>query len=251
MAKAARRPATRAWGTPDPRDGDAYPQVASTSPQQWAWEFLRRRSDYRVRWDQKVRPFLSAGGEWDLAAADQAHEDAVKRGLQAGRSFEVVPPLAALGREFGVHSPSLELLDPRNSLFPLFDVMGSVAEVLLAARRVVLPEVLISFNVTLPLDHQLKTARSLLDAKLAKWLRNTGRESPPQRPAKLQLDKFPRYLRLLDFEDADTPDREIGQHLFPNYSGEKLRDQIRKASAAAHRWQDDYLLIAMHSPAPS
>src|SRR5262245_23800995 len=47
----------RNWGTPDPRDGAAYPAPDSTSPSQWAWELLRRRADYRKVWSEIVEPF--------------------------------------------------------------------------------------------------------------------------------------------------------------------------------------------------
>jgi hypothetical protein len=55
LAKATSRSATIDWGTPDPRDAAAYPSVAGTPPTHWAWEFLRRRDDYRRRWQQLNR----------------------------------------------------------------------------------------------------------------------------------------------------------------------------------------------------
>ena len=44
MAKAAKRPATNEWGTPDPCNAGAYPQVSGTLPTQWAWEFFAAAS---------------------------------------------------------------------------------------------------------------------------------------------------------------------------------------------------------------
>ena len=63
MAKAASRPAISDWGIPDPRDAVAYP-VAATWPH-WGWQFLRRRRDYRRRWEEVVRPYLTDDGGWD------------------------------------------------------------------------------------------------------------------------------------------------------------------------------------------
>ena len=65
------------------------------------------------------------------------------------------------------------------------------------------------------------------------------------------LGKFPAYLRLLDFQAIAASDREIGAYLFPDKSGEALRDLINKSDKAARRWQDDYLLIALRFPAAS
>jgi hypothetical protein len=51
MAAAGPRSDTTDWGTPDPRDAGAYPEPTSATLMPiWAWEFLRRRDDYRRRW---------------------------------------------------------------------------------------------------------------------------------------------------------------------------------------------------------
>ena len=64
----------RNWGTPDPRDGAAYPSPGSTSPAQWAWELLRRKADYRKAWTEIVEPFCDPEtGEVDEARVMRAH----------------------------------------------------------------------------------------------------------------------------------------------------------------------------------
>jgi hypothetical protein len=103
---------------------------------------------------------------------------------------------------------------------------------------------LIQFDLILPVELQLANAQRLL-------LRKARAYSYSVRSVKLQIDKFPRYCRLLDFEEATTPDKEIGETLFPNRTGEQLRDAIRTNLAAARRWQDNYLTIALHVPAAS
>jgi hypothetical protein len=101
----------------------------------------------------------------------------------------------------------------------------------------------VEFDLRLPVGVQLEKARRLL-------LRRQARHFPKaRREVKLQVSKFQLYLRLLDFEELNTPDKEIGSYLFPSDSGERLRDAIRKTWAAANRWQADYLVIALHGPA--
>lgn len=238
MAKVTSSLVTSRWGTPDPRDPDAYPKATSTPMTQWAWEFLRRDSDYRVRWEKLVQPFLNNRQEFDQEAIDRRHEAIVTRARQERRGFYWQAPWQALRDEFGVSGDSdlcNTTLDPRLDRPPLFDGLF-VNEVTVHADWVKPPKVLLEFDLRWPVDLQLEYVRKLL----------TGRVNRIEKPArrKLRIDKFPLYLRLLDFQDA--PDKEIGKYLFPNLSGETLRDAIRKTFDAASRWRDDYLIIALH-----
>jgi hypothetical protein len=248
MAKAESNVATSPWGTPDPRDSSAYPTVANTAMRQWAWEFLRRRSDYRVRWDQKVRPFFGAHGDWDEAAIDRDHEECVKRARQEGRHYRWVAPWSALEEEFRVVSSATTgngVLDPRCNRPPLFGG-ESIAQVAMSIPRP--PEhplVILEFDLKLPVEIQIENARQLLLRRQARYFPHI------QRDIKMPVAKFPLYLRLLDFEEVDAPDREIGEHLFPHALRDRLRDIIGKTVKAARKWQDDYLAIALRSPVAS
>jgi hypothetical protein len=108
---------------------------------------------------------------------------------------------------------------------------------------------LFAFDVQLPRDPQFAYARERFKHEAEKWSQSDEQKLP--RKVKPQIQKYPTYLRLLDFEEIGTPDNEIGGHLFPDKSGETLRDMINKSSLAARRCQKDYLLIALHSPATS
>jgi hypothetical protein len=74
----------------------------------------------------------------------------------------------------------------------------------------------------------------------------------------MQVEKFPLYLRVLDFKDAGTPEKEICKCLFPKFlkglheqGGHddtiRMHEKISQTLDAAHRWQRDYLTIA-HRP---
>jgi hypothetical protein len=246
MAKATPPLVTSHWGTPDPRDANAYPKATSSTPMtQWAWEFLRRRSDYRVRWERLVKPFLNEQRqEFDQEAIDRHHEATVISARRECRAYSWRAPYEALRDEFRVSTDSAHCnvtLDPRLERPPLFD--GTfIKEVQQHPDVVKLPKVLLEFDVQLSLELQLENARKVLARRAKPYAR---------RAVKLPIAKFPRYLRLLDFQDANVKDKEIGDHLFPNHSGEQLRDTIRKNFGAAFSWQDDYLIVALHRPASS
>ena len=46
------------WGVPDWRDGDAYPKSNELKLDEWRWEFLRRRSDYRIAYMRSEEDFI-------------------------------------------------------------------------------------------------------------------------------------------------------------------------------------------------
>jgi hypothetical protein len=245
LAEATSGPAIIDWGTPDPRDAVAYPSVAGTPPTQWAWEFLRRRDDYRRRWqhlnrEQGHRAIL--GNDATVRSVSRSEADVA---LGAGETYEWRSPREVLREEFKVY-PSLrnETLDPRESGAPLFEGVEVVYEVNIQPEPIVLPKVGIEFDVSLPIEAQLNAARKHLTQKAKEWPSSSQRVKPSRK-------KFPLYLRLLDFKAAVTKDREIGAHLFIGEEGEPLRHSIRDTLKAARRWQNDYLRIALHSPAAS
>jgi hypothetical protein len=201
-----------------------------------------------VHWEQKVRPFLDAYGDYDQAAIDRHRDDWADRASREQRSSaHWSAPWAPLEEEFRVESSAVTgngTLDPRSPRPPLF-AGESITEIARQSdvRPPNHPLVNLEFDLRLPVGVQLEKARRLL-------LRRQTRHFPKaRREVKLQVSKFPLYLRLLDFEELLTPDKDIGNYLFSNLSGEQLRDAIRKTLTAAHRWQADYLVIALHGPA--
>jgi hypothetical protein len=194
---------------------------------------LRRNPDYRWRYEQLIQ--------------DRGHKD-IQEG-EDGRRVHWRSPAEVLRQEFrvvvsvarGTGIPP----DPRDSRPPLFEGVEIVYEVEVQPDPVKPPKILIEYDYSLPLEPQIEVARLLLMKRAREW----GSVEP--RRAKIQTDKFPRYLRLLDFEEAGTRDEEIGRYLFPRKSGDDLRDTIRKNLTAARRWRSDYLIIALHPLAAS
>ena len=234
MAKASILPAISCWGTPDPRDGDDYPKT-TTSMIQWGWEFLRRRDDYRERWRELVQPFIK-DDRWDLEAED--------RELQA-KGILYVSRLVSFGGEFRI-TPSFGnfFLDPRSSRPPVFD-HRAVESIGPRLSMINLPIMSFVFDVRSSLDPQLAYVRQKLMEGARKWSQSNDQEPPGK--LHRHVDKYSRYLRLLDFKERCIRSNEIGRYLFPRKSGEELRGMISKNWISARRCQKDYFSIVFGS----
>jgi hypothetical protein len=237
MAEAVTCFATHDWGVPDPRDVGAYPSATAATPMtQWAWEFLRRREDYRRRWERLNR--------------DRGHKEICETEDEDGpvRKVHWQSPLEALRREFRICASRVNsTLDPCNGQPPVFEGAEVVYEIEEQHDELVLPRVGIEYDVSLPLRPQIDAARALLAQKAKEWS-----PLPQSKEVKPQTAILLRDLRLLDFAaESGVSDNEIGRYLFSNKSGDALRDNINKATKSALGWQDKYLRIALRSPAAS
>jgi hypothetical protein len=181
------------WGIPDPRQASGYPDD-ETLFVQWAWEFLRRRDDYRAQWSETIAPYLRKDGEFDEAAWDRAKEKAFRQAAKDGKSSRFENPFEALARNFGLHS-TMGGFDPRRSDRPVFEAHLISFESWRAAqhrqeelhrqeqehgqklpqelrREILKPspwplgehEVSMTFNVAFPLRPQLEAAEKILQS---------------------------------------------------------------------------------------
>jgi hypothetical protein len=233
------------WGTPDPRDPDAYTDPSTTSMPQWAWEFLRRRDDYRRVWQARVQPFVD-GDRFNVATIARDNLEALHRTVLEPR----VPPWDALRDDFKVYGYPVyrtlhnRTLDPRIVRPPWFVGRGVTT---VGTYGCVMPDFmrLVVIDLRLPLEPQWE------DAKVALRLAAAGDGVTQASAVRPQDDKFPTYLRLLDFRESGSPNREIHEHLFPKLrdkSDEVLHVSINQSLKQAHRWQHNYWRLALHSP---
>jgi hypothetical protein len=258
----------RDWGTPDPRDGAAYPSPDSTSPSQWAWELLRRKADYRKAWSEIVEPFCDPKtGEPDeehimrlqnpelyMDSRGNARTDVTLppyvKWSPDGKKLSMTHPQQELANRFGLRWPSS--LDPRRGEAPAFRTNSVLAwpwrENFQGSKPVRTEinqgEVLIRFNVAWPLDVQLENARLALQ----RYAKIEGSEAAENRP---RWQRFPLYLRALDAKAAGLSDAEAAAILFPDtpneypdYDGKK---KVSNARQAAERLQREYLFVACAS----
>jgi hypothetical protein len=140
-----------------------------TPMERWAWEFLRRRSDYRDRWNQLVRPFLD-----DPEAIERHYLEVTRKAMQQGLPVSLDPPSALIGNllrdEFKVFGCIFfnRFVDPRLAEPPRFEGLNSTKVVKLQPEFVQWPKMLIEFDVTLPIEPQLKRAGDVLRRRAAK-----------------------------------------------------------------------------------
>jgi len=243
-------------GIPDPRQANSYPGDGTLFVQ-WAWEFLRRRDDYRAQWLKTIAPYLRADGEFDETAWERANEKIRRQSIAAGQPYHIENPFDVLARNFGLHA-SMGGFDPRRSHGPAFEarfisLRSWLAEQFLSEQlKQGLPpgiskpspwplgeyECAVTINVSLPLKPQFEAA--------GKILQDFVRKVPPDRlirPGKPQTGKFARYLRVLDFDAVGEADAAIGEHLFPRQDLELRRQLVRDSRSTAREWRHGYLRL--------
>jgi hypothetical protein len=231
MAKAAPIFATGAWGTPDPRVESAYPPVAP--PGQWAWELLRRRNDYRNRWLELIGRFLD-----DPDSTWLENEMGIALG-RLEREFRIM---------FTTRPGSNTALDPRIGTPPIFQglvpvIIEAMSPTLLSVEEYRAPrKIAFEIDETLPTGPQITAVVRYLEQRAKHFSAEHAQPRPPFR-------NFSRLLRLLDFDSKRASDKEIGAHLLPGAEGKSLHNWIDDNLKAARRWQNDYLLVALHPSA--
>ncbi|MFI5020080.1 MAG: DNA -binding domain-containing protein [Alphaproteobacteria bacterium] len=181
---------------------------------QWAWEFLRRNTEYRKGWRRSVEP-------WLLKKRISHHEDFVATFDSAGHekfvALGLAEPWDSFARRFGIEFP----IDPRSSSFYGFLRHGSsyVKKDKWDAGPIVIDlaatEVAVFFDFDEPIEPQLARARAILDQQ-ARELGQTRKTDPSHltkpRP---QVNRFSRYLRLLDAYDAGVSRAQMAAVFFP------------------------------------
>ena len=206
------------WGVPDWRDSETYPKGDELSANEWRWEFLRRREDYREDW------LLHAESSYrNREIARQVHEK--------GHEYPVIPP-DSLG--FGAHMPGCEdkygvcfLLNPASPKFRLGLFPQTYGSVIGDVARGVLPSleakgrVAIMFDLNKPLGPQIEQAKRTFTWVQAEF------DSVGER--RKHSTKWPFYLRVIDARDSGETWEMIGTTLLsPDLeSATKLADYDR------------------------
>ena len=180
----------------------------------WRWEFLRRRPDYRAAYaEQDAR----SQAYWDaLASADGALSPLQRRSDFAGSGAR---HLSSIAEDFGlelIRCPSWEFRITTPSLFARSYGFGysarSTTEKDDRGRNVVDARIednqmLIGFDLSLPLGEQLKRAQAHLEAIQAE--RNGATLKPPRHHRRL----WSKYLRVLDAREAGETFESIWENL--------------------------------------
>ena len=183
---------------PDWKDPSAYPDPKKTTDLQWAWEFLRRNKQYQADWHVEWLAHFKTQGKplGEIIPTDDQGSRGRKYYFSTYGLYTLPDPSIARPQHlvfepgFGeIRMYGMKKLDgePGSEAIWVYEKKshGSIKIILTRDQAVV------SFNVTLPLQSQLKKAREHL--KRVQSIRQiTPKLKRPRR------DLFQSYLRMLD-----------------------------------------------------
>lgn len=226
---------------PDWRDPRAYPNPASAPPRRWAWEFLRRNTDYQ-RYARIAAEIMSrnSSGTWDNDDFQDYWAICFNFGLsrycpdpsQHYKDFEDLHQNVRFDADELIkvqhYSPNGH---PRLPMWP-----SNVNEVT------------IKFDLNMPIETQIADAKRTLQWQ-ADYLGQIRKIKPYAKRAR--PDKYPLYLRALDAVHAKADTGLMVAAFFPGQdddasTGFGASRRLRETLETAERLRDhDYRLIPL------
>lgn len=202
---------------PDWREPEEYSYTDGLHVHEWAWEFLRRNSEYRSRWQDYSRRCK----ERDTAS-----------------------PIWQEAYRWGIYSPADPDVPAPEGMPKWTEWVDSVLDEIEDSEELYgdgIPRALETFTFDLlkPVDPQLDLARIYLQASQKSMFRKV-----PQVP-RFKRENFKTYLRLLDASEAGESIREIGRVLFSDKADARRTAQkmlLTAQAMVAERYQDLLLL---------
>ena len=212
-------------GVPDWRDENAYPGEDELTNDEWRWEFLRRRNDYRE----------------DFARPDESYI-----GESKGRYFERVYFMGNLADPTrsvkAMKTKKPDTIDPFSNLFQgNFDITfldtdlkalcGHPFDGELPRGEAQPYHIDLRVDLTYPLPPQFLRLYRFAESAQASWQPYVRRPRP---------SKWPLYLRVLDARDAGAKLREIGEVVLGYADYDAAAKRAAETHKAARRLQEDF-----------
>lgn len=243
---------------PDWKDDSVYPDPDNTSPEQWAWEFKRRNSDYQKDYEllQTVEAENSQAittpygfGKWAYVpppALNESKEQYDERILRKnGGSNELIPLDKYLTEKWGLWG---DMVDPKKDYYEEIRILGSTHVRLIGQKEEFdnlgnpdFPydisgcfekenEVLLAFDLGQPIPKLIDDAKSLLE-----MLQDETKLKPKSKKAHPKL--YPTYLRVLDANNSEATVKEMARIIYPKIDNEypdfkgnqHIRDNLKAA----------------------
>lgn len=222
-------------GVPDWRDENAYPGEDELTIDEWRWEFLRRRNDYR---EDFARPDESYIGESKGRYFERVYfVNYPANPTRSVKAMKTKKPDTSVSF-FNIFPPSFDITfldtdlqslygDPFTGELPRGKAQPYHLDLRVDLRHPLPPQ----FRQLRPLakDAQAGWKRSLRLPRRSKW--------PLRRPHR---DKWPLYLRVLDARDARAKLREIGEVVLGSADYDAAAKRAAETLKAAHRLQEDF-----------
>ncbi len=208
---------------PDWHDVKQYPTLENTDNRQWAWEFLRRNILYQKIWDNWYAPYCDP---IDLSYDSSLFNDRIdndkfiQEAIAEGVSFSIISPMCLFKRNFWLLFP----VGPyyKQNQRPVFshDAIGYRYKPANCSEAYIIrefelqdSEVLVCFNLDMPIEKQLKSAKKLLKEQI-EYRTNKGiAEAMNHRN---RVGAYQSYLRILDAIAHNTPLKDIAAVIYPN-----------------------------------
>jgi len=223
------------WGVPDWRDASAYPAPDDLTANEWWWQFVRRRPDYRELW------CTYAKATSDMEAETRQDPKSVVYGMEIADmdTSDFVAIIPGVHEQLGIgRAMNPAIPSPPSHQIAKHTKDGSATEY---HEELAIPAdpdgylrmggqdglVEVSFDLNKPIPDQVASAQELL--KQLQRHRKGGKIERRRR-----VKHWPTYLRVLDA--VDDP---MGPHTWAHIAEVVLEGQnIRyEAQAAWERWQ--------------
>lgn len=212
---------------PDWRDPSQYPPVKGTTGTQWAWEFLRRNTDYQAAY-KELRHTVAGGINPDVPSAEVDAE--IDRLFKIVKTFRLVD---------GLYPPDPPTMSISNICFKSnwFRYYRLDRDQSIPKNGMWDTKILMEFDLSFPVEIQLKQARKIL--------RREGKGV-----SRYKADNLPDYLRILDVKSTlpETTFSLIAKTIFPKLAeGENITkdhplvERVKEAYRVALKLRDhDY-----------
>lgn len=183
------------WGLPEWRDENQYTETDELSNDQWRWEFLRRRTDYREDYEKSKDYF------WELGADKETHFQETYRIRfieNPAYSIRDLKEQRKVSKELFKPNPDIEFIDSMpGALYRYPSLNGGYMKSSMHPHHLEL-----KIDLGSPLAPQFKKLREIAKSFQSSWSTKTRRP---------QKGKWPTYLRILDAREIGVTYREIGE----------------------------------------
>lgn len=261
----------------DWRNPECYPRGPRVSLKQWAWEFLRRNTDYHADWLRYAEVCQQILPDW---LADRELPDSYDDVLREDSRFKVFdPPLYAaenesewidrvgkgrilsldswLGKKYGLRYIVNPFADYRGAIYGGLDFTGAPRLCLVSSnwegfnKAATISENqyrAIGIDLSLPIEAQLRYAQRMLEAAQKRLILTGVIEQWPDR--KNRSREWTDLLRILDAAACAASPAEMAAEFFPHsdneypsYAGQKAVDKRLKAAKSLA--QEGYRYLPM------
>lgn len=228
---------------PDWKKKDDYPPIRGTSPERWAYEFLRRNPEFDAKIEAAnkepvVMPDIGPIGWSQTPVGKVLVEYGVDYPMLQEWIGQRISDSPLIFKKHPRHIPSYKVeksggLFTDHAIGKRFHVSPSLPEL-----------VALEFDLAQPINPQIARAKAILKASQGAY---KGRK---RAGGKSMVNLYPFYLRVLDAYAAAVPTAKICEVLSVDYRRGVGDDTLRNWKLEAERLRDGGYLEIVKNPKP-